>query len=237
MKTTTLPTSFYENYTIAMLHQLMYNNTPNFYKNQIHNTNSSLGFLNSGSTVANITALRYAKNLTNSCSKENNLNNKDVVICSELSHYSIKKTIALLGLGTHNLITVPIDNKNRICVDALKKTILQCKKKKLKIIALVGITGITEYGSIDPLNVLAEIASSYHIYFHVDAAWGDPIILPKTYKTHIIKGIDKADSITIDFQDQLLLPIKTSFTLFKNPEIVKLIKNNQNRVFENFHKS
>lgn len=222
---TALSATFYERQAIAMLHELMYNNTRSFYKEHIHNTNSTLGIVSSGGTIANITALQCARNLTFLNIEEEGLHkdNKGVIICSELGHYSIKKAMGLLGLGTNNLLTVPIDDKNKICVGTLKKTILRCEKKKIKIIALIGIAGSTECGSIDPLDALATIAKSHNIYFHVDAAWGGPVMFSEVY-SHLLKGIEKADSITIDGHKQLYLPMGIGLTLFKNPETARLIE-------------
>lgn len=211
--------TFYERQAIAMLHELMYNNTSSFYKNHIHNRNSTLGIVASGGTIANITALQCARNLVYPEIEKKGIFNEDkgIVICSELGHYSIKKSMGLLGLGSENLITIPTDHENKIRIDLLKKAIISYQKKQKKIIAIIGIAGTTECGSIDPLDELANIALNHQIYFHVDAAWGGPVKFSNIY-SHLLKGIEKADSITIDGHKQLYLPMGIGLVLFKNPK-------------------
>ncbi|GAA3625835.1 aminotransferase class V-fold PLP-dependent enzyme [Flavivirga jejuensis] len=217
--------TFYERQAIAMLHELLYSNTKEFYEKHIHQTNSTLGIVCSGGTIANLTSLQCARNLLYPQIEKKGLYNesKGVVLCSELGHYSIKKSMGLLGIGSDSLITIPTDDQNKICIDTLKKTIHECQKKQLKIIALIGIAGTTECGSIDPLDALAEIAEIHNIYFHVDAAWGGSIKFSETY-AYLLKGIEKADSITIDGHKQLYLPMGIGLVLFKDPKMAALIE-------------
>ncbi len=217
--------TFYERQAIAMLHELLYNHKKDFYNKHIHHIDSTLGIVTSGGTIANITALQCARNRTYPQIEKKGVYNEGegVVICSELGHYSIKKAMGILGLGSQNLITVPTDDSNKIDIEVLKETIQKCQKKKLKIIALIGVAGSTECGSIDPLDTLAEIADTHNIYFHVDAAWGGPIKLSDTY-AHLLKGIEKADSITIDGHKQLYLPMGIGLIFFRNPQTAKLIE-------------
>ena len=63
---------------------------------------------------------------------------------------------------------------------------------------------------------MAKVAQEYGTHFHVDAAWGGPILLSNTYK-HLLKGIEQADSVTIDAHKQLYVPMGAGMVVFKNP--------------------
>jgi glutamate/tyrosine decarboxylase-like PLP-dependent enzyme len=74
--------------------------------------------------------------------------------------------------------------------------------KKYLIIAIIGIAGATETGSIDNLSQISSIARQHNIHFHVDAAWGGPLIFSREHCSKL-SGIEQADSITIDGHKQL----------------------------------
>jgi glutamate decarboxylase len=217
--------TFYERQAIAMLHHQFYENKESFYQKHIHHIDSTLGIITSGGTLANVTALQCARNRIFPEFEKKGINTEQraVVICSELAHYSIQKAMGLLGLGTENLIRIPTDENNKMRIDFLKKAIGNCHALNQQIIALIGIAGTTECGSIDPLEEMAAIAAANNIYFHVDAAWGGPIKFSETYR-HLIKGIEKADSITIDGHKQLYLPMGIGLILFQHPKTASLIE-------------
>lgn len=100
----------------------------------------------------------------------------------------------------------------------------------------MGIAGTTETyisnnhsGSIDPLNSIAEICRRYSIHFHVDAAWGGPLIFSPDYK-HKLSGISLADSITVDGHKQLYTPLGLGILLLKSPTLAYAIRKTANYV-------
>ena len=96
------------------------------------------------------------------------------------------------------------------------------KRSRILIMALVGIAGATETGSIDPLNELADICAEHNIYYHVDGAWGAPTLMSEKYG-HLVAGIDRADSVTIDGHKQFYMPMGCGMVYFKNPHILERI--------------
>jgi glutamate/tyrosine decarboxylase-like PLP-dependent enzyme len=62
---------------------------------------------------------------------------------------------------------------------------------------IAATAGTTNAGMIDPLVACAEIARSYGLWYHVDAAWGGALIACDTLRG-ALKGVEQADSITID---------------------------------------
>lgn len=229
--------SFCEREALAMMHRQIYNISDNFYAQHIQNNQSTLGILVSGGTTANITALWCARNKSLGAKNEFLGIEKEglsaalkfygykgaVVIGSELMHFSFDKAVDLMGISTKSLMRVPVDSNNRVNVQALRKAVADCRQQKLHIIAIVGIAGTTDSGSVDPLEEIAEIAQENNIHFHVDAAWGGPVIFSRKHQ-HKLVGIEKADSVTIDGHKQLYLPMGIGMVFFRDPHLASSIE-------------
>jgi len=84
------------------------------------------------------------------------------------------------------------------------------------VLAVVGIAGATETGAVDDLDALATIAQENGIHFHVDAAWGGPALFSADLAP-TLKGIERADSVTIDGHKQLFMPMGCGILLLKDP--------------------
>ncbi|KAB8332631.1 putative pyridoxal-dependent aspartate 1-decarboxylase [Scytonema tolypothrichoides VB-61278] len=229
--------SFCEREALAMLHRLIYNLDDNFYAQHIQNNLSTLGILVSGGTVANITALWCARNTALGpkddflgIEKEGLTAALDfygykgaAIIGSELMHFSFDKAADLMGIGTHRLMRIPTDCNNRVNIQALRQAVMECRAQNLLIIAIVGVAGTTDSGGVDSLTEIAEIAQEAHVHFHVDAAWGGPLIFSQQHR-HKLAGIERADSVTIDGHKQLYLPMGIGLVFFRDPHIAKAIE-------------
>jgi glutamate decarboxylase len=88
---------------------------------------------------------------------------------------------------------------------------------------LVGIGGTTETGNIDPLEEMADLAQELDCHFHVDAAWGGPTLFSDRNR-HLLAGIERADSVTIDAHKQLYVPMGAGMVIFKDPTAVSAIE-------------
>ena len=226
-----------ERQVLAMLHQLIYQQDENYYQQWMHDSNYSLGAFCSGGTVANITALWAARNrlfaatddfpgiarLGLSGAMQQRGYRGLAVLISRRGHYSFGKAIDLLGIGRDNLIAIDTDEDNRIDCTQLRQRCQQLQGSGIKVLAIIGIAGTTETGNIDPLDTLADIAEEYHCHYHVDAAWGGPTLFSDTYRP-LLKGIERADSVTIDAHKQLYVPMGCGMVLFKDNTAVHHIE-------------
>jgi len=89
--------------------------------------------------------------------------------------------------------------------------------------AIVGVAGSSETGSIDPLNTMADIAQERGIHFHVDSAWGGPTLFSRKHR-RLLAGIERADSVTIDAHKQLYVPMGAGLCVFKRPETLASVE-------------
>jgi len=146
-----------------------------------------------------------------------------VVLVSERGHYSLSKAIDLLGIGRCNLIAIETDVNHRIRLDLLCEKIQQLKAQGKAILSIVGVAGSSETGSVDPLDALADIAEKEGCHYHIDAAWGGPTLFSEKYK-HLLRGIDRADSVTIDAHKQLYVPMGAGAVVFRLPDMMDSIE-------------
>lgn len=229
--------SFYERQSIAMMHRLLFGFDDEFYDRHVQSSESTLGMIVSGGTSANITALWCARNAAfgpragfagieaeglTAALKHYGYEGA-VVIGSSLMHFSFEKAAGLLGIGTRGLIKVPVDHEGRIELAALRHIIADCRARKQYVLALVGVAGTTDCGAIDPLREMGAVAREAGIYFHVDAAWGGPILFSRRHR-HKLAGIEEADSVTIDGHKQLYLPLGIGMLMLRNPQLARGIE-------------
>ncbi len=226
-----------ERQVLGMLHRLVYQQNDTFYTQWMHSAEHSLGAFCSGGTIANITALWVARN--NALKAQGNFQgvekeglfkamkhygyNGMAVLVSKRGHYSLKKAADVLGLGQDELIAIDTDDANRLCPSALAKQLKQLQQQNIKVIAVIGVAGTTETGNIDPLDEIAELCQQYQCHFHVDAAWGGATLMSNRYRT-LLKGIERADSVTIDAHKQLYIPMGAGMVLFKNPDSMRSVE-------------
>ncbi|MBD1924289.1 putative pyridoxal-dependent aspartate 1-decarboxylase [Microcoleus sp. FACHB-831] len=227
----------YERQALAMMHRLIYGFGDDFYTQHTQNSESTLGMMVTGGTLANITAMWCYRNaLLGAKDDFGGVENEGlaaalnfygyqgaVIIGSSLMHYSFEKAAGLLGIGDRNLIKIPTDQNHRLNLAALRETITECRQRNLLIIALVGIAGTTDSGAIDPLLEMSAIAQEYNINFHVDAAWGGAVLFSEQNQ-HKLAGIELADSVTIDGHKQLYLPMGLGMVILRNPHLAKYIE-------------
>jgi putative pyridoxal-dependent aspartate 1-decarboxylase len=229
--------SLCERQALAMMHRLVYGFSDSFYQQHSQNSESTLGMVVTGGTLANLTALWCARNAALGATAQFKgveseglpaalafHGYKDaVIIGSTLMHYSFDKIAGLLGIGDRNLIKIPTDANHQIELPLLQQTVAACQAEHKRILAIVGIAGTTDSGSIDPLIDMAEIAQSVNAHFHVDAAWGGPLLFSEEYR-HKLAGIELADSVTIDGHKQLYLPMGLGIVLLRYPQLAKEIE-------------
>ncbi|MGE4343167.1 MAG: pyridoxal-dependent aspartate 1-decarboxylase PanP [Geoalkalibacter sp.] len=226
-----------ERQVLAMLHRLIYSETDEFYRRWIHDSRYALGAFCSGGTIANITALWAARNQL--CAPAGNfrgITNEGfysamqhlgcrglAILVSRRGHYSLGKAADLLGIGRKNLFLVETDDQNRIKMSSLRNQCQRLQDEGIRPLSLIGIAGTTETGSVDPLEEMADLAQEIGCYFHVDAAWGGPTLFSEKYRG-LLRGIERADSVTIDAHKQLYVPMGAGMVLFKDPATLSAIE-------------
>lgn len=222
-----------ERQVLGMLHGLIYDCDDDFYGTWMHNHAHALGAFCSGGTVANITALWAARNhmLGEHAIARQGLYGAMqakglkglVVLVSKRGHYSLAKAVDLLGIGRDNLVAIETDKDYHVDVETMREKALAMQADGYGILSIVGLGGATETGSVDDLSALAALSKELGCHFHVDAAWGGATLFSGKYRNRL-KGIEQADSVTIDAHKQFYVPMGAGLVLFKDPERLSAIE-------------
>lgn len=220
----------YERQALGIIHRLVYDAPDAFYDAHVQNGDSTLGIVTSGGTVANITALWCARNAVLGPAEgfagveEEGLAaalahhgyRRAVVVGSSLMHFSFDKAVGLLGMGTRGLVRVPVNAALRARPEAIRAAVERCQAEGDLVLAVVGVAGSTEAGSVDPLDELADVAAEAGAHFHADAAWGGATLFSRRHRS-LLAGIERADTVTIDGHKQLYTPLGLGMVLFRDP--------------------
>ncbi|MEA3378565.1 MAG: pyridoxal-dependent decarboxylase [Nanoarchaeota archaeon] len=139
-----------------------------------------------------------------------------------IGHYSSRTALGWLGIGTDNVIKVKLKDGFKYDLDDLETKIIESKKRGEIPFAVVCYAGDSRTMTIDNFDEISRISKKHDLWMHVDACHGSALAFSKKYK-HLIDGIEKADSITLDPHKIFWLPYNLSYVLLKNPEEFKLI--------------
>lgn len=178
----------------------------------------SFGTLASGGSEANLLALKCARDSVQADIKNNGLRsaaNDLIIYASEQCHYSIEKSSDILGIGRTNVRKIATDAQFHIQLDELQRAISEDKEAGRIPCCVVGVAGATSTGVLDPLQDLAEIARENNCWYHVDAAYGGALAFSEHQKSKL-KGIELADSITIDPHKWMFVPFSCGATLVRD---------------------
>jgi len=181
-----------------------------------------------------------------------------VVIVPATAHYSWEKAMRVMGFGSASLIKIALTDSMRMNEDELKRIVRQLHSQNIPILAVIGVLGTTEYGTIDPIDKILELrkitsSEGMDFYIHVDAAWGGYLTsifrkkdgsfapldeikseldyFPSERIYNVFKSLKDIDSVTIDPHKQGYLPFGTGGFIAKNREIVRLLSTNADYVF------
>jgi L-2,4-diaminobutyrate decarboxylase len=122
-----------------------------------------------------------------------------------------------MGLGEESIVRVPVDDKFRMRTDLLEEVKAAAEKNGIRVICVVASSCSTATGSYDDLELIARFCEKYDLWMHVDGAHGMGVLFSDKYKK-LVKGIEKADSVVIDFHKMLLVPALNTLVMFRNGE-------------------
>ncbi len=178
---------------------------------------ASFGTLASGGTEANLIALKCARDKIHAGATERGVRSAPgdlTVYASEQAHFSIERSLDILGLGRGSLRKIETDDGFHIRPDALRKRIHEDRESGSIPCCVVGIAGTTSTGVIDGLPELAEIARENNCWYHIDAAYGGTMAFSEKHRAKLL-GIKLADSITFDPHKWMFVPFACGAVLVR----------------------
>lgn len=176
------------------------------------------GILLSGGSMANLTGLAVARQAKAGYDvRANGLQAgqpKLRVYCSDETHNWSRKAMELLGFGSDNLVSVPLDAEGRLDPPELLQAIRSDKSDGHRPVCILATAGSVNTGAVDDLHTLADIAASENLWLHVDGAFGAlAAASPKT--KHLVDGMERADSIAFDLHKWMYLPFEIACLLVR----------------------
>ena len=137
-----------------------------------------------------------------------------VVYCSAEAHFSIAKTVALLGIGKDNLRLIAVDKSMRMHPGTLRLAIAEDRQAGRLPIAVVATAGTVVSGAIDPFKEIAAIASDENLWLHIDGAYG---ALAAMAVPELFEGLRFADSVSLDAHKWLYQTADCGCLLYRDP--------------------
>jgi L-2,4-diaminobutyrate decarboxylase len=145
------------------------------------------------------------------------------ILCSEVAHFTVEKSAAQLGLGTEAVVRVAADGAFRMRTESLHIALDELRTRDLVPMAIVATAGTTDFGSIDPLPEMASLAHGAGAWFHVDAAYGSVLLFSPRHRAQL-RGIETADSISMDFHKLFWQPISCAAFLLRDASEFRYLK-------------
>ncbi|MCF8586906.1 pyridoxal phosphate-dependent decarboxylase family protein [Gordonia liuliyuniae] len=147
---------------------------------------------------------------------------RPVVFCSRIAHFSINRACATLGLGEAAVVAVDVDEDHRMIPAALDAALASTDGTP---VAIVATAGTTDFGTVDPLPEIADIAARHDVWLHVDAAYGFGSLFSDRL-AHLVHGIDRADSVTLDLHKIGWQPAAASLLLLRDENLFAALNRN-----------
>jgi len=181
-------------------------------------TDKADGTLTSGGSAGNLTCLLAARQVMcgyNIWDEGAQDNTRLSLMVSAEAHYSVSRAAHIMGWGDKGIVKVPVNSHMQLDASKLEETLANANARGLQVIALVGNACSTSTGTYDPLDKMADFAEAHGLWFHIDGAHGGAAAMTEKYR-HLTRGIERADSVVIDFHKMMLAPALTTAVLFRN---------------------
>jgi aromatic-L-amino-acid/L-tryptophan decarboxylase len=105
-------------------------------------------------------------------------------------------------------------------VAKLKKAIAADKAAGHKPFCVVATAGTTNSGAMDDIVAIADVCREHSLWLHVDGAYGAAAIFSDRHRD-LVRGIERADSITLDPHKWLAMPFAAGLIITSHPELLE----------------
>jgi len=180
------------------------------------------GLLVSGGNMANIVGLLAARVAAlGSEVRATGVGGPDAalprVYASAETHTWIQKAADIAGLGTDAIRWIPVDERLRMDVDALRDAMAEDRQIGVQPVMVAATAGSVSTGAVDPLAEIAQVCREAGIWLHVDGAYGGfAAALPTASED--LRALAEADSVALDPHKWLYAPLEAGCVLVRDAE-------------------
>lgn len=173
------------------------------------------GVMTSGGTLANLTAMLAARAIKSGGDDWTAGTHQPLAIMvSDQAHYCVDRAVRIMGWGETGVIRVPTNDHYAMQTAELPGLLAKATSEGRKVIAVVGSACSTSTGSFDDLAAISQFCKQHNLWFHVDGAHGAAVAFSSKHR-HLVRGIESADSVVLDFHKMLMTPVINSAVIFK----------------------
>ena len=133
------------------------------------------------------------------------------IVLGEGAHSTVYKALSIIGLGNERVITVPVDEQGRMRADQLP----EMDDSTLLILQ----AGHVCTGDFDDFETICQIAKKAGAYVHIDGAFGLWAAANEQFN-HLTKGMDLADSWSVDGHKTLNTPYDSGVILCRHEKML-----------------
>jgi L-2,4-diaminobutyrate decarboxylase len=176
------------------------------------------GIFTHGGSAGNLTCLlaaRQAKSDYNIWEEGVRGDKRIGIMISDQSHYSISRNAKVIGLGETSVVRVPYDGRYAMKTSLLAESMRRAEEQGIRVVCVAANACSTATGTYDNLEEIASFCRENNLWLHVDGAHGLGVLFSERYR-HLVKGIEHADSVVIDFHKMLLTPGLNTMVLFRD---------------------
>lgn len=180
-----------------------------------HKEGCGSGVLTHGGSMANLTVMLAARaRIAPEAWDEGNPGDL-VVMGSEVAHYSIARSISIIGMGNRNLVSVPTTKMEVMKPEHLESVYQQTINEGKRVMAVVANACATSTGLYDPVDEIGQFCNENGLWFHVDGAHGASALVSDKER-HFLSGLERADSMIWDTHKMLRTTTLCAAVLFKD---------------------
>ena len=204
-------------YEMGMSNVAMEKTVIDFTARKLGMPEQSDGIMTSGGSLGNLTALLAARQQMaghDAWNEGSGAGEQPVILVPQEAHYSIDKAVRIMGHGAPGTEIVPCNEQFAMDAGAIPGIIEKVNGSGRRVIAVVASAGSTATGAYDPLEEVAAVCREYKLWFHVDGAHGAPAVFSEPYR-HLAAGIEKADSVVIDYHKMGMTPGLNTAVIFR----------------------
>ena len=175
------------------------------------------GLLTSGGSAATLTAVVAARHRADPGGE---LLPRLTAYTSEQAHSSVQRAAWIAGIPRAGIRAIATGDDYCMRLDALEEAIAVDRAAGHVPFLVAASAGTTNTGAVDPLPQVAALCERERLWMHVDAAYaGFAALTPQGAGQ--LRGIERADSVTLDPHKWLFVPFECGCLLARDPRALE----------------